>query len=99
MPLIYELFTGKRRQGWLVSWVEKASLDCIRRMLEITERELNHELLLSVKNLHELGASPFLYIVPVIPRPLPVELIKCEHYVLVDLLKSIMGSSSQVGST
>ena len=56
----------------------------------------NHELLLSVKNLQELGASPFPYIVLIIPRSLPTELFKGEHFVLANLLKSIPGSSSQV---
>ena len=79
--------------------MEKAKLDCIRRLLEITERELNHELLLFAKNLQELSATPFPYIVPVLPRPLPEELVKDEHFVLVDLLKSILGSSSHVDST
>ena len=74
-------------------------MDCIRRLLEITERELNHELLLFSKNLQELSATPFPYIVPVLLRPLPEELVKDEHFVLADLLKSIPGSSSQVDST
>ena len=69
----------------------------ISRWLEITERERN-ELLLSVKNSHELGYNPFPYIAPVIPRPLPGEVVGGEHFVLADLLKSISGSSSQVGS-
>ena len=77
--------------------MKKASLECIRRLLKITEGECNHELLLSMKNLQELGANHFPYIVLVISRPLPVELIKGEHFVLVNLLKSIPGSSSQVG--
>ena len=55
-------------------------------------------LLLFVKNLQELGVSPFRYIVPVIPRSLAEELVKGEHFVLTDLLKSIQGSSSQAGS-
>ena len=80
---------GRPRQGRLVSWVEKARLGRIRRLLKINERERNHELLLSVKNVQELGTSPFPDIVPVIPRPLPEELIKGEHFILVDLLKSI----------
>ena len=71
MPLFSELFVGRHKQGWLVSWVEKTSLDRIRRLLKITERVHNHELLLSMKNLQELGASPFPYIVLVIPCPLP----------------------------
>ena len=67
-------------------------------MLEITEQEHNHELLLSVKNFQEFGVSPFPYIFPILPRPFPEELVKGEHFVLKDLLKSIPGSSSQAGS-
>ena len=78
--------------------MEKASLNHIRWLLEITEVEYNQELLLSVKNLRELGASSFRYIVPVIPRLLPEEIVMGEHFALVDLLKSIPGSSAQVGS-
>ena len=59
----------------------------INRLLEIIEKEHNHELLLSVKNLHELGASPLPYIVLVLPHPLPSELIKGEYFVIADLLK------------
>ena len=69
----------------------------ISRWIEITERERN-ELLLSVKNSQELGSSPFPYIAPVIPRPLPREVVGGEHFILADLLKSISGSSSQAGS-
>ena len=65
----------------------------INWLLDITERELN-ELLLSVKNLHELGSSPFPYITPVIPRPLLGESIKGKHFVPTDLLKPIPGNSS-----
>ena len=96
--LFSEIFIGRRRRGRLVSWVEKASLEHIKRLLEITEGEHNHEHLLNVKNLWELGANPFPYIVLVIPCPLPAELVRGEHFVLADLLKSIPGSSSQVGS-
>ena len=67
-------------------------------MLEITEVQHNRELLLTVKNLRELGASPFPYIIPIVPLSLPVELIKREHFVLADLFKLNPGSSSQVFS-
>ena len=63
------------------------------RLLEITKRERN-ELLLSMKNLQELDSSPFPYITPVIPRSLPGEVVRGEHFVLTDLLKSIPGSYS-----
>ena len=67
------------------------------RWWEITERECN-ELLLSMKNSQELGSSPFPYIAPVIPHPLPGEVIGSEHFVLANLLKSISSSFSQAGS-
>ena len=66
------------------------------QLLEITERERS-ELLLSVKNSQESGSSPFPYIVPVIPRSLPREVVRGEHFVLADILKLILGSSSQEG--
>ena len=69
----------------------------ISRWLKIIERERS-ELLLYVKNSQELGCSPFPYIAHVIPCSLPGEVVGVEHFVLVDLLKSILGSSSQEGS-
>ena len=51
MPFFSEIFVGRHMRGRLVTWVEKASLDYIKWLLEITEGECNHELLLSVKNL------------------------------------------------
>ena len=60
----------------------------ISRWLEITERERS-ELRLSVKNSQELGFNPFPYIAPVIPRPLPGEVVGGEHFVLANPLKSI----------
>ena len=79
--------------------MEKANLERIRWLLEITEVDHNHELLLLLKNLWELGTSSFRYIVPVIPRLLLEELVRGENFVLVDLLKSVLGNSSQVRST
>ena len=69
----------------------------ISRLFEINERECN-ELLLSVKNSQELGSNPFPYIAPIIPRPLPREVVRGEHFVIADLLKLISSISSQAGS-
>ena len=57
MLFFSEIFVGRRMQGRLDSWVEKASLERIRQLLEIIEGEHNHELLLSMENLRELGAN------------------------------------------
>ena len=94
MPLFSKIFVGRCRRGRLVSWVEQTSLERIRRLLEITKGERNHELFLFVKNLLELGPNPFPYIVLAILLLLPVELIKGEHFVLADLMKSIPGNFS-----
>ena len=83
----------------MVNWVEKARLDRIYLLLEIIERERHHELLLSVKNLQELGASPSPYIVSIFPCPLPSEVIKGEHFVLADLSRSFPVGSSQAKAT
>ena len=64
-------------------------MENIRRLLEITEVEHNNELLLIVKNLRELGGSPFPYINPIVPHSLPAEVMEGEHFVLTDLLKLV----------
>ena len=48
-----------------------------------------------MKNLWELSARYFRYIVPVIPRLLQKELVRGEHFFLANLLKLIPGSSSK----
>ena len=52
-----------------------------------------------MKNLQDLGVNRFPYIVHVLPRPLPREVVKGEHFVLVDLLKSLPEGSSQEKAT
>ena len=74
--------------------MEKVSFKKIQRLLEISERERHHEILLTVKNLRELSRSPSPYIIPVIPRPLLVEIVEGENYVIVDLPNLAPGSSS-----
>ena len=69
--------------------MEKARLDRIRQLLKIIERERHHELLLFAKNLQDLGTGPFPYIMRVLPRPFLSEVIKGEHFILADLLKSL----------
>ena len=66
--------------------MEKDSFKKIQRLLEIYEWERHHEILLTAKNLHELSRSPSPYIIPVIPRSLPAEIVEGEYYVIADLL-------------
>ena len=53
------------------------------------EVEHNRELLLATKNLRDLGDNPFPYIIPIVPRLLPVDVIKGEHFVLTYLFKLV----------
>ena len=55
---------------------------------------MHYKLLLSMKNMQDLDVSLFHYIVSVLPHPLPSEIVKGEHFVLADLLKSFLGGSS-----
>ena len=92
--LLINTFVGKSRRGRLVNWVEKAGLKKIKKILEISEWERHQEILLTAKSLHELSRNPSSCILPVIPRPLPVEVVEGEHYVVVDLLTLVPGSLS-----
>ena len=75
-------------------WVERANFERIQRLLEIFEQEWHHEVFLIEKNLHDLSRRPSPYSVPIIPRPLPSEIVEGEHFVTKDLLNLIPGSSS-----
>ena len=75
-------------------WVERASFTKIWRLLEISQYEWHHEVLLTVKNLHDLSRHLSPYSVPIIPCPLPSEIVEGEHFVTADLLSLIPGSSS-----
>ena len=47
-----------------------------------------------MKNLHDLNCSPSPYSIPVIPCPLPVEIVEREHFIIADLQHLVLGSSS-----
>ena len=92
---IYIFCAGKSRRGRLVNWVEKASFKKIQKLLEISEWEWHHKILLTVRNLRELSCSPSPYIIPVIPHHFPIEIVEGECYVIADLLDLFLSISSQ----
>ena len=59
-----------------MNWVEKSSFKKIQKLLEISERERHHEILLTARNVRELSCSPSPYILPVIPRHLPTKIVE-----------------------
>ena len=84
-------------KGRLVEWVEKASFERIRRLLEVSERERHYKVLLTLKNLADVRRNPACYNLPVIPSPLPSKVVDGEHFVNVDLLRLTSGGASTSG--
>ena len=74
-----------------MQWVEKASLEKIRRLLEVSKQEHHCEVLLTLKNLVDVRRSPAPYSLPIIPRSLPSEIMGGEHFVTTDLLDFLVG--------
>ena len=77
----------------MVHWVEKASLEKIRRLLEISEQERHYEVLLTLKNLADVRWNLTPYSLPIIPHPLPSEIVDGEHFITADLLHLTAGSA------
>ena len=74
----------------MVQWVEKASLEKIRRLLEVSEQELHYEVLLTLKNLADVRQSLAPYSLSIIPRALPLEIVDGEHFVTSNLLSLLV---------
>ena len=74
-----------------MQWVEKASLEKIRRLLEVSEHERHCEVLLTVKNFADVRRSPAPYSLSIIPRSLPSEIVDGEHFVTTDMLDLLAG--------
>ena len=74
--------------------MEKASLEKIRRLLEISEQERHYEVLLTPKNLADVRCNPTPYSLPIILHSLPSKIVDEEHFVTTDLLNLIAGSGS-----
>ena len=74
--------------------MEKESIEKIRRLLEISEQERHYKVLLTLKNLADVRRNSALYSLPIIPHPLPSEIVDREHFITADLLNLTAGSAS-----
>ena len=77
-----------------MKWVEKSSIEKIRRLLEISERERHCQVLLTRENIYVVRNNPAPYTLPVIPRPLPSNVVEGEHFVLTDVRRLASSSVS-----
>ena len=73
--------------------MEKSSLEKIRRLLEIFEQERHYKVLLTSDNISVVRRNPAPYTLPVIPRPLPSDIVEGEHFVIADLRRLISSSA------
>ena len=68
-----------------MKWVEKLSIEKIRQLLEIFERERHYQVLLTRENISAVRHNLTPYTLPVIPPPLPSNVVEGEHFVLADV--------------
>ena len=79
------MVADKDKRGKLVEWVEKAMFDRLNRLFEIAAVERSCETLLSAQNLRLVIQEPQPYMLNILPRRLPKEVVAGEHFVLKDL--------------
>ena len=77
-----------------MKWVEKSSIEKIRRLLEISEQERHYQVFLTRENISAVRNNPAPYTLPVIPRPLPSNVVEGEHFVLADIRRLASGGAS-----
>ena len=80
-----------------MNWVEKSSFKKIRRLSEISEQERHYKVLLTSDNISVVRRNPTPYTLPVIPRPLPSDIVEGEHFVITDLRRLISSSARPSG--
>ena len=76
-----------------MKWVEKSSVEKIRRLLEISERERHCQVLLTSENISAVRRNSAPYTLPVIPRPLPADIVEREHFVIDDSRRLASGGA------
>ena len=77
-----------------MKWVEKLSIEKISQVLEIFELESNYQVLLTRENISAVRRNPTPYTHPVIPRPLPSNVVEGEHFMLADVRHLASGGTS-----
>ena len=76
---------GPERRGHIVDWVEKTSFACLNKLFEIDAKERHYGTLLTARNLMAVVRESQEYVVNILPRKMPEEVVLGEHYILKDL--------------
>ena len=76
---------GLEKMGHLVDWVEKVSFACLNKLFEIDATERCYKTLLTARNLMVVVRESQEYVVNILPRKMPKEVVPGEHYTVKDL--------------
>ena len=75
---------GPELRGHLVDWVEKASFGCRSKLFEIDVKERQCNTLLTARNLAAVVRESREYVINILPRKMPKEVVPGEHYTVKD---------------
>lgn len=78
-------FIGKKKRGWLVEWVQKASFDWLNKSFVISTSERNYQTLLSDQNLLAVVWDSQPYVISILPHFTSRVLVPSEHHVLKNI--------------
>ncbi|RVX09047.1 hypothetical protein CK203_013857 [Vitis vinifera] len=79
------MIPGPEKRGHIVDWVEKASFVYVNKLFEIDAKERHYKTLLSARNLMAVVRESQDYVVNILPRKLPKEVVPGEHYTVKEL--------------
>ena len=77
--------------------MEKSSFEKICRLSEISEQERYYKVLLTLDNIFTVRHNLAPYTLLVIPRPLPLDVVEGEHFVIADLRRLVLSSAHPSG--
>ena len=67
------------------------------RLSEISKQERHYKVLLTPDNIYVVRRNLAPYTLPIIPRPLPSDIVEGEHFVIADLRRLISSSARPFG--
>ncbi|RVW56304.1 hypothetical protein CK203_114158 [Vitis vinifera] len=76
---------GPEKKGYLVDWVEMRLLPISASVLKIDAKERQCKMLLTARNLMAVVQEPQEYVINILPRKMPKEVVPGEHYIVKDL--------------
>lgn len=77
--------TRKKKRGWFVEWVEKASFDQLNKLFVISASKWYYQTLLTDWSLLAVVLELQSYVLPILPRLASKVLVPSKHHILKDI--------------